>query len=471
MTSPVFELDATIAGDVLICSVADKVVHAMLCRAGGAGKPSHVTWHTLQDESQVRGVLKQAGASCPVILVLPRSRYLVKELTLPAVADDEIVGMVALEAEAAAPPGMDEIEVAYRKVGELPDGQIRYEIFIARRSALADVLAQADDLKLLCDRVIPNTVLIEQLLLLARDQCPPVLVYESQPGVLELAALNINGHVMARSVGPSVQAQTCLPQLIGELVRSGQIVSEPDGASAVGWLGPVPKWCGQSSDSMWLKHRPVTLAGASRPSDASCGSDGVAVYLMALGQAYLYAGKSGRPFKTVELMPQARRQAKFMARAVESAVWACGGVVVAMLLVSLALWLLAGRYTQYRDALVDQVGAIEKEGVEVQLQVEQLEAMHATWGRRNLMRDVLTALYDATPEGVTYRQVDVKEDGVCHLRGQAQSMALPFELPELLEKQAIFTDILMVDVGQEKRGAGSVVQFRIDCRVVDEVDQ
>lgn len=477
--------DTALTGSVLVCDVAESAAMAVWCRAG-ASKPSRrsagdsqalptVSHHTLVDAEQAGALLKKIGSDCPVVLVLPRSQYLTREFSLPVVSEDEVAGMVALEAEAAAPPGMNEIEVAYRPIGDPADGQQRYEVFFARRSALAELLAHADELGLVCDRVVPNSVLLEWLL--GQEQSPQMLVYASGPEHLELAAHGQDGRIVVRSLGDIATAQARILQVVGEMVRAGQADGPPsDAPISVAWLGHPPDPTAAGSDTTWLEVQSLVL---DEPSGSSSGGDedseesgdsggGVAglhaTYLGMLGMGLLDP-EIRSAARQVDLMPQARRHAKLMRRVVTSGIWAGGGFVAALLLVSLGLWLFAGRYEDRRDQLVEQVRAIEGEGRQVSHRIDQLDTMHDTWDRRNLMRDVLAALYAASPQGVEYHQVEVKEDGSCYLRGQAQSVALPFELPEQLQAQAIFTDVTLADAGQARRGAGTVTEFRIDCRI------
>ena len=97
--------------------------------------------------------------------------------------------------------------------------------------------------------------------------------------------------------------------------------------------------------------------------------------------------------------------------------------------------------------------------------IEQLRAVRAARSTDRDFYRVLSGLYEATPEGVSYSQVNLGAEGGLHLRGQAESLAMPFLLPERLEAQEAFEQVLLQDAGQVKKAGGSVTEFRIDCRL------
>lgn len=487
---------ADLARSVLLCSVAGDELSAVWCQAKSSGRDAKhgkklpkVSRHELANAEQTKAMLRKAGSECPVILVLPRSQYLTREFLLPVVAEDEVPGMVALEAEAEAPPGMEEIEVAYRAVGEPLDGRQRYEVFFARQTGLADLLSQADTLGLAFDHILPNSVLLEWLF----DQpgiSLQMLVYTSGPDQLELAVRKTDGRLTVRTLGSIAAGRSRLAQVISEMTRGTQI--EGQGPVSLAWLDLTPEESGVGDAFPWLDEQGIATddlfdndpvfakiagtgdgAAENKKDDkgpSSAHEDEASRtcqwgYLGVMGVGLLES-EVRRSVRQVDLMPQSRRNAKVMRRVVVSSLWTGGALVAVLVLVSVGLWLFANRYETHRNQLAEQIQAIEVEGREVSRRIDQLDAMHDAWDRRNLMRDVLAALYEASPPGLEYHQIEVKEDGSCYLRGQAQSVALPFELPERLEAQPIFTDVTLSDAGQARRGAGSVTEFRIDCRVV-----
>jgi len=123
------------------------------------------------------------------------------------------------------------------------------------------------------------------------------------------------------------------------------------------------------------------------------------------------------------------------------------------------------RYGRVRRSLGERISAIRAEGQTIGRRIEQLRAVRAARSTDRDFYRVLSGLYEATPEGVSYSQVNLGAEGGLHPRGQAESLAMPFLLPERLEAQEAFEQVLLQDAGQVKKAGGSVTEFRIDCRL------
>jgi hypothetical protein len=170
-------------------------------------------------------------------------------------------------------------------------------------------------------------------------------------------------------------------------------------------------------------------------------------------------------FEPSNLLPQShvfdRKRARLVAAMTRTTGFATSALIV--LLVSLTIG--AHRYQRSNEGLEGRIATIQTEGDAVGVKLTQLQVVESARTTRNDLRNLITGLHAATPQGITYSHVDLDETGSIRLRGQAQSVALPFELPELLERQPTFTDVLLQDAGQSQRGAGTITEFRIDCRL------
>jgi hypothetical protein len=165
------------------------------------------------------------------------------------------------------------------------------------------------------------------------------------------------------------------------------------------------------------------------------------------------------------LLPQATRTRRENARRHRHLAVTAALFVMSLMMVYGALRVASARLAAQERALQPQIGAIRADGEEIGQRLRQIEALRAVRQTRNDLRDVIAGLYAVTPPGVTYSQVELDEHGGLRLRGQAENAALPFELPERLEKYPAFEAVILQDAGQAKRDAGSITEFRIDARL------
>jgi hypothetical protein len=111
------------------------------------------------------------------------------------------------------------------------------------------------------------------------------------------------------------------------------------------------------------------------------------------------------------------------------------------------------------------IARIKSDGEAVERQIRQLAAVRSARASRNDLSRVAAGLVEATPPEVTYSQIELTETGRLRLLGQATSLSMPFLMPERLEKQPAFRDVMLYDAGQQKRAEGSVAEFRIECNL------
>jgi hypothetical protein len=145
--------------------------------------------------------------------------------------------------------------------------------------------------------------------------------------------------------------------------------------------------------------------------------------------------------------------------------WAGLLLVVALAGLLASLQIATSRYQRIKTELVGQVDVISSQGQSVGQRIEQLETVRSLRARRHDMAAVLGGLLDATPPGVTYSQLDLDREGLLRLRGQAESLSLPFLLPEKLSEQPMFESVLLQDAAQVKKAGGSVVEFRLEAKL------
>lgn len=187
--------------------------------------------------------------------------------------------------------------------------------------------------------------------------------------------------------------------------------------------------------------------------------------LLCAGAESLICSRQEQWIQTSNIAPReiiVRRQQRALYR--NMAVGA-GAMVLAVVLIHMAFKIGTIRCRNINSRLSGETALIKTEGEAVGWRIQQLEAIRAARATHGDFHDILAGLYGATPEGVTYSYVELAENGRICLRGQADSLSLPFLLPERLERELLFENAALRDAGQTARGTGSVTEFRVDCNL------
>ena len=401
---------------------------------------------------------------CTVVALLPKSAYLLKTLEIPPIPAHEVHAMLALESEAALPPEYGPIEISYRRLPSKRDRYDRYEVYIARRDAVSRFLSELSEMNVAPDLVLPSAVAWQEVL--SDNPRVGVLVVNScLGGNCEIAMAHDDGAVSVRTVAVT-DGHSELASALSECMRS----RSKDGAARSGRFGAA-----------WLGREPApTVNGAaildtlSRPEDIAVSCDQSASWdhgsLLFVG-ALMSARYDGDVLRYSSLLPQELARKKSRGLLHRNMAIGTAAAVLAMVLASIAVKLAANRYRNTCTSLGAKIAQISKEGDFVGQRILQLAAVREVWLKGTSLQDTLTGLYDATQEGVSYSSVDLSDTDTLRLRGHAESLSLPFILPQKLENQPMFTEVVLRDAGQSKRAGGTVAEFRIDCRLVREREQ
>lgn len=393
----------------------------------------------------------QSGQTAPkswqrarIALLLPRRDYLVKTLETPDVSVEEAGMMLPLEVEAQLPPDYGAIEVAYRKLASRA-GKVRWEVYVARREVIEGKLAQLQRLGLNPEVVVPSAVTWMGVL---KAMPEADLIVAASPGLAEAASLDPTGSMLVRALeeepegGPSTSG-------VVEFVRS---LSATTGRQLVrvGWVGPVPR---PALDRM------AEFIQWPRESDGEPCEP--LLELAASGVREL----TPETLLSANLMPAAALRRRARLGLCRRAAVSIGLLAASLLLVWGAIQLRCERYRSVIAELDQKVAHIKSEGEIAGRRVSQMLAVRSALDSSRDFYDVIEGLVKGTPEGITYNQVELLPTGALMLRGQAKSVSLPFLLPEQLQRQATFDQVVLQSAGQKSQDSGSVTEFRLECRL------
>ncbi len=382
------------------------------------------------------------------VALLPKRCYMVRCVDAPRLPAAEVAGALRLEMEAGLPADFGDFSVSWRVVGSDRADRVRYEVYVARSDALEAWAAKLSGAGCPADVVLPAAVAWAGCF----DLCDDVSMFVAplgEPGQMESAARKDDGTVSVRTLRADADHPEALVRGLTEEVRRLRSAPGGDGPLRIAWLGDSqPPECGDG----------IEFVDVGRQA----GAADAAVIPALAGRALLRAGDD-ELLRTADLTP--RPAAGDVAA---RGLYRKAGLVSIALLAACALFYTGLQVLAYRSrAMASYYGAaiagIESEGEAIGRKIEQLRALTDVRRTRGSFQGVLKGLYAATPDGVTYSQVDLTGEGELRLRGTAVSLAQAFVLPERLEEQAPFEQVLLRDAAQSQRGDGTVTEFRVDC--------
>ena len=439
------------AGATLLCELCDGVARCIVLDADTQDPRAVV----IDSPTAAGELLSQLKGPVTVVALLPRRDYLVKTLALPSLAEDELADAVALETEAMLPADFGAAEVSYRLCGAGEGSLSRYELYIARQSRLQAMIDSLGRLGLTADLVLPSAVVWNHVLA-SPSRADLLILRWGCDGQAEAAWMGQGGCTNVRALRlPPAGGETELSAPLAECLRSAlaENPSRNGHPFTVGWVG---QGCpGQPLGRVVFENISQAVAddGAVSPALALAAKDlrrnGT---LGALGSANLVPR---------EVLARRRTLAIYRQLGVAAAT-----LMLAGLLAAAAMKIAIFRQERSNQALAARIASIKSEGETVERREAQLEAIAAMRRSGNSLFLVVSGLADATPEGVSYSQVELTGEGTLRLVGQAASVSQPFLLPEQLEKQPQFKQVVLQSIGQKKPGSGSATEFRMDCKLV-----
>jgi hypothetical protein len=439
----------------LPCNGVAHGVHLRLNRSG-----AEVRQHQVSTAAQAAKVLKEVGDKCPIVAILPKSLYLLRVFELPKVSAEEVPLMLELEASAVLPPEFGAVEVCYRLVAARKEGYERYEACIARREELGAYLSALESLGIRPSMVLPSAVAWVQLLKTAGQA--DLLIAALGSDQLEAVSLASDGTVNIRTITAAGEAEGAERYQRGlvECVRPLLTTRTADASAlSIGWIGPH---CPSHLANGRVTFKDFGEALPLMPAMTECGEIGV--LLCKFSEALVEAVQAGE-LQTSNLLPSEIRRRRQQSALRKSVLWAASLLVLACALAYVAMRTMVHRYQERIGQLSTKIESIRKEGEAVGRRIEQLEAMRAARVTRSDFQSIIAGLYDSSPPNLTYSGVELDEQGKLRLQGQAESLATAFLLPEQLEKNGTFKEVQPGDASRSRKGEGTVVEFRVDCKL------
>lgn len=450
--------------EIVVCEFAESVLQAVhVRRSNGNVSANSANRAVLSDSKETAAFLGRRRKRCPVIALLPKSLYLVKVVEIPAVRPDEVASIVRLETEGGLPPEFGPAEISYSELPPGKEGFRRYEVYVSRSESVGSFLSSLEALDCDVDLILPSAVAWRGAFVLHERINMLVLPTSKSLRRAEIALSKEDGSLSVRTVEVSDGDDefSAIMQSVTECARSllfTTVVESP--GVVVGWVG---QGCPTEVDSDVVVFEDVNEKLRLRCEGESAGElDNPSLLVAALS---LLSPVRENKVETCNLLPRGVLNTRATRALYRTLAVGAAAAVLGMVLVYAALRIAAARYESAYSDLLSRTSRIETKGEAVGLRVRQLAAIRDARSTRNDFRDIISGLYEGTPSGVTYSSVQLGENGVIRLRGQAESLALPFLLPQELEKQPRFEKVVLRDAGQVKKSGGTITEFRMQCRL------
>lgn len=445
--------------ELIVCYSADsevKIVHFNSKNNGGLA----TGMCSSSKEESIR-FLKQFKKRTLILSLLPKSEYLLKIIEIPEVLPQEVHQMLLLETEANLPAEFGKPSISYRPIFCDRQGYQRYEVYISRNADLEKHVKHLEALGCNVDRIIPSAIAWRGILSNADHDLDMLVVNSQQQGFMEIVSVGQNEAVSIRTVHSKSQQGKktwAHEEALAECIRSIVAQSSPESFPlTIGWIG---KCCNIpiAGNSVTLKEIKLTYENMfDGEEDAGRG------FSVNAAAFSLTTHCSTSLLNVVNLIPKTILDKRLQCTIRRNIV---GGLVIlfaALLLAYLANEIAIHRYDSILTGINRKVLAIKTNGEKIGRRIEQLEAIRAARSTRNDLYHLLGALHHATPSGISYSNVELNENRQLRFRGQAKSLALPFLLPQELEKERAFSGVVLKDAGQVKKSGGTITEFRIEC--------
>jgi len=164
----------------------------------------------------------------------------------------------------------------------------------------------------------------------------------------------------------------------------------------------------------------------------------------------------------VNLSPAGQEEARRKLAARKRVVIAIAALALGLLLIQASLWILSARCRSAAAGLDKRIAAIRREGETTENRLKQLSAVAAASNRQDEFQQLLAALYEYTPPGISYSEIAMDEAGHVKLHGQALSMGQPFMLPSALEDKGPLSRVVVKSAGLSKTGGGTITEFKAE---------
>jgi len=436
---------------LLVCQVIDGKVVATLFDEDVAENC------TLDSAEDARSIQRRMGRRGQVALVLPKSTYLVRRMTVPVADIAQQRAMIQLEMEAVLPHHFGPFELAWRCLHDSTSEGQAVEAYVIKRTHLDAQLEQFVHLNLRPHVVLPSAVILADVL--GHVAPADLLVAQIAPCVFETAGLNPDNSLTLRTV--HVNGSGPITASLTDVLRS-RVDAGTGRQMRVAWIG-------QDCPAEAVPDRAIVFEDMTRrfvPETGATGalsSEGILSRLAAISGTSIDCGSES-------LLPQNWVEGTRRDALVRSLRDSTVLTLATLILIGAGLEIGTWRHERSLDGLDSQLAQIRVEGETAERRLEQLTIIERANVSRHLFHDVIDTLQGATPAGVRYSSVELTDGPVLRLRGHAESLSLPFTLPQRLEATALLSGVMLEDASQARKAGGTIVEFRLTANVQPDSD-
>lgn len=183
--------------------VSDKEVVLLSARPSGKGVEVVHSSTVPIGEDGLAGALAKLDASGHVVLVIPRSKAILREFQIPVGSDEEVIQMVRFQVEKELPLPLDQMRYSFAEISRA-DGKIQVQVAAAPHGVLNPILDALAGAGFKADVVTVSTFGLASLV---AEQEGPVAIVGLTGGTLEVLVADHGAVAVSRSAGVPAQSE------------------------------------------------------------------------------------------------------------------------------------------------------------------------------------------------------------------------------------------------------------------------
>jgi Tfp pilus assembly PilM family ATPase/Tfp pilus assembly protein PilN len=431
----------------------------------------------------VQAAVEQLGlAGASIVAVFPRSRAIVRYISLPSVSEREIERMINLQASKLVPFEKGEAVIQFRIVGCRDDGFSDVMVVIVDRAAVSEYAGWLElagieprlmrlDAECVYDFCSPrggkgtsaagDSVSIIDV---GSTSTNVVIVHEGRmvfTRSLPFGTISLFPHGKRRGDG--------MGRFVDQIIDTFASYQKARGGQTISRILLTGARRNEEALSVELSERlslPVKGLGAESHGllpDVLDSQTREAADETSL--ATLIGAQPGGRLRKIDLSPGALKMRR-QRRQVRRHRLELGVLGLSILLMALAVFTLkAYRMEAYLAKLDEEIAAVAPVADRIELMHRQTTVIRSQLGDGDSLLDPLAEIHKLFPAQVSLTVLSFEENGQVAVKGVAESMSQVFELVPKLEASDVFNDVAVKYVNQRNVGQKQLIDFQIGMEV------
>ncbi|MFC1624074.1 pilus assembly protein PilM [Candidatus Omnitrophota bacterium] len=402
-----------------------------------------------------------------VSLNIPRHLVMLRFLHIPSIRDEEIKNMVDIESVRQTPYATEETIVGYRVIEKLKNGYSDVLLSIAEAKTIHRFV-----------NILKNAKLsIEKIALGSESLLAWYLTTKGAPkegSKFTAALLNVDSEYIgidiiqkrsltfARSFSYAATDSSTGGDAVDEIKKSITVYQKENKIS-------VDKIFISGAGSVVKKLLPILQEKLGISLETVAQEENIGIYktigtdLEETSFLEVIGLSANNKHIEINLLPESLREENDP-RLLKKNLLKTGALLVCVILVFFGLTAKKIFYRSGQLLLLDkEIAAIEPQVKEAKRMRQYIKVIKNKILKKPLAIDILTEVYNITPEGVMFNLLDYASNGSFLLRGSAPSLSEAIVFMDILEKSPYFENVKIKHTAKRTTGDKQVTDFEIIC--------